>query len=592
MGDTFRIAHLTTVDMTLALVLRRQLEALRDAGAEVIGISASGPWSADLTDRGIRHVALPSSTRGMHPIADLRAAAQLWRVLRFERPTILHTHTPKAGLYGRVVGRMARVPVVVNTVHGLYATEDDPWPKRLGVYALEAIASRFSDAELMVNPEDLAVSRRWRLAPTKRLHLGGDGIDVGRFDASRVDNEARAQVRAELGVDDDVAVIGAVGRLVAEKGFPELFAAVALLPAGRQVLAVVGPEDDDKADALPAAEIERAKAAGVRFLGIRSDMERLYAGMDVFVLPSHREGLPHAAMEAAAMGLPIVASDIRGCRQVVEDDRTGILFPVRDIDGLTAALRRLTSDAELRRSMGKAGARKARAEFDAQVPIRRLIAIYRNVLTQKGLGHRLPVGLRGENPLVEVRAARASDAGALARLHSEGITGGFLPRLGPRFMTLLYRALIDWGDAVVVVAADAAGPAAFAAGVVDVKAFYRHFARRYWLRAAVASLPRVLKPGNLRRAIESMRYADTGPSVRAELLAMAVAPPARGRGLATRLGGNLLEQLRQRDVDRVKVVVGAENHAAVSAYRKMGFVEAGSTEVHSGEKSTVMVWSG
>jgi glycosyltransferase involved in cell wall biosynthesis/ribosomal protein S18 acetylase RimI-like enzyme len=590
-GDAFRVAHLTTVDMTLALVLLPQLEALRDAGADVIGVSSPGPWVADLTDRGIRHVALPASTRGMHPIADLRAAAQLGRVLRAERPMILHTHTPKPGVYGRVVGRLAGVPVVVNTVHGMYATEDDPWPKRAVVYALEAIASRFSDAELMINPEDVAVSRRWRLARPERVRLVGHGVDLSRFDATRL-GAARDRVRVELGVGDDVVVIGAVGRLVAEKGFPELFEAVASLPAGRQVLVVVGPEDPAKPDALTPELISRTTEAGVRFLGSRPDVERLYAAMDVFALPSHREGMPQAGMEAAAMGLPIVAADVRGSRQVVDDGRTGILVPARDPERLAAALKGLIDDADLRRAMGRAGSRKARREFDQDAVIGRVIDVYRDVAVRKGLGHRLPAGLRGVHPPAEVRSARASEAPALARLHAENIIEGFLPRLGQRFLTLLYRSLIAWDDAVVLVAADAAGPAAFVAGVVDVKAFYRHFARRCGLRAAVAAMPRLLRPANLRRAFEVMRYADDRVSVPAELLSMAVSPSARRRGLGTRLGGEFLEALRRRRVERVEVVVGEGNEAALAAYRKMGFVVAGSTEVHAGERSTVLTWQG
>lgn len=586
---TFRVAYLTTVDMTLALLLRDNLSALRDAGADVVGISAPGPWVATLTDAGIRHVALPSSTRGMHPFADARAAAQLWRVLRAERPTILHTHTPKPALYGRILGRLAGVPIVVNTIHGLYATEDDPWPRRLVVYALEAIASRFADSDLLVNPEDLSVIQRRRLAPRGSARLVGHGLDLTRFDAARVRSAARAEVRAELGMSEDTVVIGTVGRLVAEKGLPELFRAAEVVADRTRVFVVIGPSDPDKPDALTHSDMERARNAGVKFLGTRSDVERMYAAMDIFVLASHREGLPQSAMEAAAMGLPIVASDIRGCRQVVDDGRNGVLFPVGDIAALTAALQTLSADAGLRRAMGKASAEKARREFDGEAAFERVIEVYREVAMEKSITHLLPMQLRGDSP-VEIRSAAAEDAPVIAGLHAEGISEGFLPRLGRRFLTVLYRSLIAWEDAVVLVAADAAGPVAFVVGVVDVKAFYRHFLRRYWLRAGFAAVPRVLVPANLRQALESMRYAGDRLDVPAELLAMAVAPPVRRQGLATRLGSDLLDRLRGRGADRVKVVVGSENAAALAAYRRMGFAPVGETEVHAGSPSTVMAW--
>ena len=140
--------------------------------------------------------------------------------------------------------------------------------------------------------------------------------------------------------DGDV-VVGAVGRLVLEKGYAELFSAWSRLRRDHPgaVLVVVGPEDDAKADALTPEVRARAVADGVRFLGMRDDVEDLYPGLDLYVLASYREGFPRSAMEAAAAGLPIVATDIRGCRQVVEDGVTGLLVPARTVEPLAAAHR-------------------------------------------------------------------------------------------------------------------------------------------------------------------------------------------------------------------------------------------------------------
>jgi hypothetical protein len=105
-----KVAHLTTVDLSLRFLVFAQLKAIRDQGHDVIGISAPGPWVADLEREGIRHIALASSTRAMNPGADARSALELWQVLRRERPDVLHTHTPQPGVYGRIVGRLAGVP--------------------------------------------------------------------------------------------------------------------------------------------------------------------------------------------------------------------------------------------------------------------------------------------------------------------------------------------------------------------------------------------------------------------------------------------------------------------------------------------------
>jgi glycosyltransferase involved in cell wall biosynthesis len=147
---------------------------------------------------------------------------------------------------------------------------------------------------------------------------------------------------------------------------------------------VVGPDDPDKADALDRGAVAQARAAGVLFLGMRRDVEDLYAAMDLYVLASHREGFPRSAMEAAAMGLPIVATDIRGCRQVVDHETTGLLVPVEDAVALAAAIGELASDADRRRRMGDAARAKARREFDQQHVIDITLGVYERLLAAKG----------------------------------------------------------------------------------------------------------------------------------------------------------------------------------------------------------------
>src|SRR4029079_3198353 len=134
------VAPVTTTDISLELVLGSQLEAFAAAGFEVIGVSAPGPYVAALERRGIRHVPLRHATRSFAPLEDGRALGELVSVFRRMRPAIVHTHNPKPGLYGRVAARLARVPVVVNTVHGLYAQTDDRLARRAMIYGMERVA--------------------------------------------------------------------------------------------------------------------------------------------------------------------------------------------------------------------------------------------------------------------------------------------------------------------------------------------------------------------------------------------------------------------------------------------------------------------
>jgi len=298
---------------------------------------------------------------------------------------VLHTHNPKPGLYGRVVGRLARVPVVVNTVHGLYAQPGDRWAKRAAVYSMERVAALCSHAELVQNPDDVETLARLGV-PRRKLRLLGNGIDLTRFDRATVSADRAQEARAEMGaVGPDDVVVGLVGRLVREKGYLDVFAAARRLrehvPAVR--IAVIGATEAEKGDALTATDRAAAEAAGVRFLGGRSDVVRLYAGMDVHVLASHREGFPRSPMEAAAMGVPVVATDIRGCRETVDDGVTGRLVPVRDPDALAAAISELAGSAELRTRYGNAARAKARREFDDRRCVEITLDTYRTLLEER-----------------------------------------------------------------------------------------------------------------------------------------------------------------------------------------------------------------
>ena len=375
------VVHLTTVDMSLALLLLPQLAGIRQAGYEVIGVSAPGAYVQDIEAAGIQHFPLVASTRAADVRSDLAAAWEFFRLCRELRPDIVHTHNPKPGVYGRIAARLAGVPVVVNTVHGLYAQPQDRPAKRALVYGLERLAATCSAMEFVQSIEDLPTLRRLGI-PERRLRLFGNGVDLRRFDPAR-HADARRVVRDGLGVAETDVLVGLVGRLVREKGYLEVFEAAAALrrtyPEVRFV--VVGPEEPDKAGSLTPEELERARAHGdVRFLGLREDVERLYPAMDLYVLASHREGFPRSAMEAAAMGLPIVATDIRGCRQVVDHGVTGLLVPARDPRSLTSAIEELVGDPQRREAMGQAARHKALAEFDDRQQVRTTLEVYEQLL--------------------------------------------------------------------------------------------------------------------------------------------------------------------------------------------------------------------
>jgi glycosyltransferase involved in cell wall biosynthesis len=301
---------------------------------------------------------------------------ELYKLCRELRPDIVHTHNPKPGVYGRIAARGARVPLIVNTQHGIYAQPDDRIRRKAPVYALEKLAATCSDVELIQNEEDLQTLVRIGV-PQRKLRLLGNGVDLDRF---RPPSAAeRTLARRSLGIAENEVVCGAIGRLVWEKGYKDVFEAARLSMARSDKVKVIvaGPLDPGKGDLLTERDIALAESRGVAFLGMRDDPEQLYWAMDVYVLASLREGFPRSAMEAAASGLPVVATDIRGCRQVVDHARTGFLVPPRSPADLAAAMDSLTADDGLRSAFGVAGHQKALKQFDQRLVIERTLDAYR-----------------------------------------------------------------------------------------------------------------------------------------------------------------------------------------------------------------------
>ncbi|MDR1989747.1 MAG: glycosyltransferase family 4 protein [Acidobacteriaceae bacterium] len=364
-GRPIRIAHVTTIDLSLRYLLLNQLRYLQTLGYEVTGVSASGPDVPELIAAGIRHVAVPM-TRRMTPLADLRALWQLTMLFRRERFDIVHTHNPKPGLVGQIAARLAGVPIVVNTIHGLYFHERSPWLRRTVFSTFERVAAFCSDRILSQSAEDVTTLVSLGICRADRIRHLGNGIDISRFRPGTVDSAAIAQARAEFDLGSG-PVVGFVGRLVAEKGLPELLAAAAIvrkqIPDVRFL--IVGPADESKADALSPRSADEAGVGDIcRFVGMRNDMPLMCALMRLFVLPSHREGVPRSPMEASAMGVPCIVTDVRGCREVVQHERTGLLVPVRDPEALAAAIVRLLTHEADADEYGRNARDLAERQFD------------------------------------------------------------------------------------------------------------------------------------------------------------------------------------------------------------------------------------
>jgi glycosyltransferase involved in cell wall biosynthesis len=314
---------------------------------------------------GFRVVAAPMA-RSLSPAAQWRSLRGLLRLLRAERPDLVHGHMPISGFLARLAARLCGVPRVAYTCHGFLFNQSGPLPLRAAAWAMEWLGARLTDTYLTVSDDEARDARRLRI--TGRAVAVGNGRDPERF---RPDPAARTAVRQALGTAPDRVVVAIVGRVVRPKGHAELLTAMRGVDAE---LWVVGERlASDHAGDLEAAFAASGLGARLRRLGYREDVPAVLAASDIFALPSWFEAMPMSVIEAMMCGLPVVASDIPGPRAQVAHGETGLLVPPRNPAALQAALCRLGGDPALRRRMGEAGRARAMAKFDERAVIGRTL---------------------------------------------------------------------------------------------------------------------------------------------------------------------------------------------------------------------------
>lgn len=333
--------------------------------------SGEGWLTQRAAELGIRCRPLRHLRRAIHPLADALALAELCAVLRTERPDILHLHSSKAGILGRIAGRLCRVPRVAFTAHG-FSFHERLKPRTLAAFvALEKLLAPLADVIVPVSDYDRRRALGFGVGRPDRLMVVHNGIETARLQAFD-----RASERRALGLEAEDLVVGMVARFAFPKDQIGLLRAAQPLLAGRGALKILfvgsGPAQAQAAAVAKELGIERQ----VRFLGDRTDVPALLAAMDVFALISSFEALPMTIIEAMAAGLPVVASDVGGVRELVADGATGLCVPAGSPEALHAALARLAGDPALRQALGRAGMERARAEFDVSVMMSRLEAAY------------------------------------------------------------------------------------------------------------------------------------------------------------------------------------------------------------------------
>ena len=353
-----KIIEITNVDFSLRHFLLPLMRAIRARGHEVVGACAEGPLLTDVRAEGFRVIAIPF-VRRLSPLAHIRAFQSLVAILRAEKPDVVHAHMPISGFLARLAARVAGVPRIAYTCHGfLFNHASSSLPRRALSFIMEWTAGRVTDVFLTVSEAEARDARRLHIAPLAEAVRNGRDPAVFRPDLS-----ARERIRGELGVPEDRVVIMAVSRLVWHKGYPELAAAMRMVPEAE--LWVAGERlDSDRGADMAALLGSAGLGCRLRMLGYRADIPALLAAADIFTLPSRFEGLPMSVIEAMLTGLPVVATNVRGPAEQVVDEVTGLSVPAGDQVALGSALGRLVRDPELRARMGQAGRQRALERYD------------------------------------------------------------------------------------------------------------------------------------------------------------------------------------------------------------------------------------
>lgn len=309
------------------------------------------------------------------PFLSPRYPVRLARVIRRLRPDVLHLHGASIGVIGGIVGRMMHVPAIVYTEH-LEHSKHARWLQ----------SSREMTAGLphwTVFVSDRSFERAVDSGPLGRIagraSVIHNGIDLSPY-RQAANEETRAAIRRELGVDKGVTTVGCVGLLWEAKGQEYLIRALAELEG--VALLLIGSGTD--ADRLRALAREQGVAEGVRFLGWRHDVPHILHALDLYVQPSLTEGLPLAVVEAAAAGLPIVASEVGGIPEIITHEHDGVLVPPGDPDALAAAIQRLLDDPKQARRLGENARRTAFERFSAEAMAEHYMALYEELMATSG----------------------------------------------------------------------------------------------------------------------------------------------------------------------------------------------------------------
>jgi glycosyltransferase involved in cell wall biosynthesis len=381
--NNYKILYITTVASTVDAFLIPHIRALqaRGYGVEVACNLKKNRYAAEnIRKMGISSQHIPFE-RSMIGLNTIRAFLALVRIMRTRKYDLVHVHTPVAAFLGRLAARIAdRRIKTLYTAHGLHFVQGGHRLKNIFFLALEKLASSWTDALIVMNKEDYEAAQRYGLAGRESLFfVNGVGVDVNKFRPELLSSEEKEDFKQMSGCGSD-KVVGMIAEFIPRKRHIDLInAAEKILQEYNDVAFILIGDGQllPKLKHLASAKNYRNK---IKFLGHRQDVPELLASMDILVLPSLREGLPRSLQEAMATGIPVVATDVKGDRDLVRHEETGLLVPPRDPEALAQAILKLLQDEDLAERMGKRAREIAVSELSLDKIVEQTVVIQEELL--------------------------------------------------------------------------------------------------------------------------------------------------------------------------------------------------------------------
>jgi glycosyltransferase involved in cell wall biosynthesis len=382
-----RVLQICNTAFYLDRFLAPLVRAIRESGHHVDVVCEGEPATRGKLGDGVEVFPF-TYPREMSPLQFARAIGAMRKIVRRGRYDCLASHNRNASIVGRSTAFLERVPVNLYTAHGFYFHDDQGRAAHAGTLALETALARITDFTLSQSEEDMKMMVARRLIRRDRIEHIGNGIDTRRFYPRP---EQRAQLEADLGLPSNVFRVAATGRLVRGKGFSDLLVAFAAFHARHPAsqLVIIGGNIDQDLDAYGDELMRESERLGLTrtgaspsfvVTGLTNRVPDYLATADVFTIPSYREGLPRALIEAMSAGLAVIATDIRGCREAVVHEDSGFLYPPHDSARLEARIEELFASPELRARLGARARKRAIDHFDERDYVNRQVeAIHRLV---------------------------------------------------------------------------------------------------------------------------------------------------------------------------------------------------------------------